>query len=391
MRQKKAYKYRFYPSDEQKRILSHTFGCCRYVYNWALRQRTDAYYQHGERLYYEGTAGRLVTLKKQEETMWLTDVSSVVLQQSLRHLDTAFRNFFEGRADYPTFKKKRHQQAATYASNAFTWDGHTITLAKMDAPLEITWHRPLPDGCKPRSVTVTKDEADRYFVSILVEEDITPLPVTSQMVGLDLGLKVMVITSDGHTHGNPTFFHKDEKKLAKAQRRHAKKKKGSKNRVKARLKVARVHKKIADRRRDYQHQLSTCIIRENQVVCVESLHVKNMVKNHCLAKAISDVGWAEFVRQLEYKAAWYGRTLVKIDKWYPSSKRCCDCGHILDSLTLDVRSWTCPECGVVHDRDINAAKNVLAAGLAVAACGEAVRPGAVKTKPGKPQRSRKAS
>jgi putative transposase len=356
MNQKKAYKYRFYPSDEQQRLLAQTFGCCRYVYNWALRQRTDAYYQHGERLYYEGTAQRLVLLKKQEETLWLNEVSSVPLQQALRHLDKAFRNFFEGRAEYPTFKKKRNQQAATYASNAFTWDGHHLTLAKMDIPLDITWHRPLPNGCKPSSVTITKDEADRFFVSILVEEDIKPLEVTPQMVGLDLGLKSMVITSDGHTYGNPKFFAQDEKKLAKAQRRHAKKKKGSKNRAKARLKVARIHKKIADRRRDYQHKLSTQTIRENQIVCVESLQVKHMVKNHCLAKAISDVGWSEFVRQLEYKAAWYGRTVVKIDKWYPSSKRCFDCGHILDALPLDVRSWSCPECGVVHDRDINAAK-----------------------------------
>ena len=391
MNQKKAYKYRFYPGDEQKRILAQTFGCCRYVYNWALRKRTDAYYQHGERLYYEDTAQRLVLLKKQEDTLWLNEVSSVPLQQALRNLDRAFRNFFEGRADYPTFKKKRNQQSATYASNAFTWNRQALTLAKMDAPLSIVWHRPLPEGCKPGSVTITKDEAERYFVSILVEEDIKALEVTPKMVGLDLGLKSMVITSDGHTHGNPKFFAKDEKKLAKAQRRYAKKKKGSKNRAKARLKVARIHKKIADRRRDYQHKLSTKIIRENQVVCVESLQVKNMVKNHCLAQAISDVGWSEFVRQLEYKADWYGRTVVKIDKWYPSSKRCFDCGHILDSLTLDVRSWTCPECGVVHDRDINAAKNVLAAGLVVAACGEAVRPGAVKTKSGKPQRSRKAS
>ncbi len=391
MKQKKAYKYRFYPSDEQKRILAQTFGCCRYVYNWALRQRTDAYYQEGSRLYYEDTAQRLVLLKKQEDTLWLNEVSSVPLQQALRHLDRAFRNFFEGQADYPTFKKKRNQQSATYASNAFSWNGQTLTLAKMDAPLEITWHRPLPDECTPTSVTVTRDEAERYFVSILVEEDIQALEVTSQTVGLDLGIKSMVITSDGQTHGNPKFFAKDEKKLAQAQRRHAKKKKGSKNRAKARLKVARIHKKIADRRRDYQHKLSTRIIRENQVVCVESLQVKHMVKNHSLAKAISDVGWSEFVRQLEYKAAWYGRTVVKIDKWYPSSKRCFDCGHLLDSLPLDVRHWVCPECGVAHDRDINAAQNILAVGLTVAACGEAVRPGAVKTKPGTPQRSRKAS
>ncbi len=391
MNQKKAYKYRFYPGDEQKQILAQTFGCCRYVYNWALRQRTDAYYQRGERLYYEGTAERLVMLKKQEETIWLNAVSSVPLQQSLRHLDKSFRNFFEGRANYPTFKKKRNQQSATYASNAFTWNGQALTLAKMDTPLDITWHRPLPDGCKPSSVTVTKDEAERYFVSILVEEDIKPLEVTPQMVGIDLGLKSMVIDSDGHTHGNPKFFPQDEKKLARAQRWHAKKKKGSKNRAKARLKVARVHKKIADRRRDYQHKLSTKIIRENQVVCLESLQVKNMVQTHCLAKAISDVGWSEFIRQLEYKAEWYGRTMVKIDKWYPSSKRCFDCGHVLDALQLDVREWNCPECGVHHDRDINAAQNILAAGLAVSACGEAVRPGRAKAQPGKLQRSRKAS
>jgi putative transposase len=391
MKQKKAYKYRFYPSDEQKRILAQTFGCCRYVYNWALRQRIDAYYLHGERLYYEGTAQRLVLLKKQEETIWLNEVSSVPLQQSLRHLDKAFRNFFEGRAEFPTFKKKRHQQAATYASNAFTWDGAAITLAKMEIPLPIVWHRPLPDGCEPSSVTITKDEAERYFVSILVEEDIKPLEVTPKTVGLDLGLKSMVITSGGHTYGNPKFFARDEKKLGAAQRHHAKKKIGSKNRAKARLKVAHIHKRIADRRRDYQHKLSTQTIRENQVVCIESLQVKNMVQNHCLAKAISDVGWSEFIGQLEYKAEWYGRTLVKIDKWYPSSKRCFDCGHVLESLSLDVRVWTCPECGVVHDRDINAAKNILAAGLAVAACGEAVRPGRAKAQPGKPQRSRKAS
>jgi len=356
-----------------------------------LRERTDAYYKRGERLYYEETAQRLVLLKKQEETSWLDEVSSVPLQQALRNLDRAFRHFFEGRAHSPTFKKKRHPQSATYASNAFSWDGKSLTLAKMDEPLAIVWHRPLPDGCQPSSVTITKDEAERSFVSILLEEDIKAWEVTPKMVGLDLGLKSMVITSDGQTHGNPKFAARDEKKLAKAQRRLAKKKKGSKNRAKARLKVARFQKKIADRRRDYQHKLSTKIIRENQVVCIESLHVKNMVKNHSLAKAISDVGWSEFVRQLEYKAEWYGRTLVKIDKWYPSSKRCFDCGHILDSLTLDVRAWTCPACGVHHDRDINAAKNILAVGLTVAACGEAVRPGALKTKPGKPKLRRKAS
>jgi IS605 OrfB family transposase len=279
-------------------VLARTFGCVRFVYNWALRKKTDAYYQRGERLYYAHLSSALTELKKQEETLFLSEVASVPLQQTLRHLDRAFLNFFEGRAKYPTFKKK---------------------------------------------------------------------------------------------HGNPRFFAKDEKKLARAQRKQAKKRKGSKNRDRARRQVARIHARIADRRRDYQHQLSTEIIRENQVVCVESLTVKNMVQNHCLAKSISDVGWGEFVRQLEYKAVWYGRTLVKIDKWYPSSKRCFDCGHVLETLSLDERVWTCPQCAVVHDRDLNAAHNILAAGRAVSACGEAVRPGRVKTHAGASRRSRKAS
>ncbi len=384
MEQKRAYKYRFYPTDEQKHVLARTFGCARFVYNWALRQKTDAFYQENKRLYYKDLSEALTCLKQQEEYCWLSEVSSVPLQQALRHLDKAFLNFFEGRAKYPTFKKKRHRQSATYTSNAFKWDGTSLTLAKMTAPLDIRWSRPLPNGATPSSVTVSKDCADRYFVSFLVEEDIKQLESASATVGADLGLKAFVILSTGETIGNPKFFHKDEKKLAKAQRRHARKQKGSKNRAKARQKVARIHARIADRRYDFLHQLSTRLIRENQTICVESLQVKNMVKNHSLAKAISDVGWSEFVSFLSYKAAWCGRNLVKIDKWYPSSKRCFDCGHLLDSLTLDVRIWTCPECGVVHDRDLNAAQNIHAVGLTVfEACGEAVRPGRAKARVGK--------
>ncbi len=384
MEQKRAYKYRFYPTDEQKHVLARTFGCARFVYNWALRQKTDAFYQENKRLYYKDLSEALTCLKQQEEYCWLSEVSSVPLQQALRHLDKAFLNFFEGRAKYPTFKKKRHRQSATYTSNAFKWDGTSLTLAKMTAPLDIRWSRPLPNGATPSSVTVSKDCADRYFVSFLVEEDIKQLEPASATVGADLGLKAFVILSTGETIGNPKFFHKDEKKLAKAQRRHARKQKGSKNRAKARQKVARIHARIADRRYDFLHQLSTRLIRENQTICVESLQVKNMVKNHSLAKAISDLGWSEFVSFLSYKAAWYGRNLVKIDKWYPSSKRCFDCGHLLDSLTLDVRIWTCPECGVVHDRDLNAAQNIHAVGLTVfEACGEAVRPGRAKARVGK--------
>jgi putative transposase len=369
---KRAYKYRFYPTAEQQKVLAQTFGCCRFVYNWGLSTRKMAYFQHGQRMYYNDLAAMLPVLK--EQYPWLRDASAVPLQQALRHLDRAFVNFFEGHADYPTWKSKRNEQSATYAANAFTWDGQTLTLAKMDAPLSIVWHRPLPNGCKPSSVTITKDSANRYFVSILLKEEIKPLPIVKKMVGLDLGIKAMVALSTGETMGNPKYFAQDEKKLAKAQRRHARKQKGSKNRAKARLKVARLHARITDRRRDYQHQLSTRIVHENQVICVESLAVKHMVKNHALAKAISDVGWGEFVRQLDYKARWYGRTLVKIDQWYPSSKTCHACKHVLDALSLDIREWVCPACGVAHDRDTNAALNILAEGLSVMACGGNGRP-----------------
>lgn len=382
MEQKRAYKYRFYPTDEQKHVLARTFGCARFVYNWALRLRTEAYYQEQQRLYYKDLSAMLPQLK--QHYPWLSEVASVPLQQTLRHLDRAFLNFFEGRGKYPTFKKRGNRQSATYVGTAFKWDGEQLRLAKMAEPLDIHWSRPLPEGAQPSTVTISKDCADRYFVSLLLEVDVNHLAPVAQSVGADLGLKAFVILSTGETVGNPKFFHKDEKQLAKAQKRHARKKKGSKNRAKARQKVARVHARIADRRRDFLQQLSTRLIRENQTICVESLAVKHMVKHHCLAKAISDVGWSAFVSQLEYKAAWYGRSLVKIDKWYPSSKRCFDCGHMLDSITLDVREWTCPECGVVHDRDLNAARNIHAVGLTVVeACGEAVRPGRAKARPGK--------
>jgi len=369
---KRAYKFRFYPTDEQRIILAQTFGCCRFVYNWGLHARSVAYREHKQRLSYNDLAAMLPDLK--QEYPWLGEVSSVPIQQSLRHLERAFKNFFEGRAQYPTFKKKQNAQSATYAATALKWDGAALTLAKMNASLDIHWHRDLPKNAKPSSVTITKDGANRYFISILVEDDIKPLPVVNKMVGIDLGLKSMVILSTGEAVGNPRYFAKDEKKLAKAQRRHAKKKKGSKNRNKARLKVAKIHARINDCRRDYQHKLSTRIVHENQVMCVESLAVKNMVKNHKLAKAISDVGWGEFIRQLDYKSTWYGRTLVKIDRWYPSSKTCHTYKHVLDSLLLDIREWVCPQCGTAHDRDTNAAMNILAEGLSASACGGSVRP-----------------
>jgi len=378
MRQRRAYRYRCYPTPEQAAVLARTFGSARFVYNWAVRLRTDAYYERQERVSYAGTSAALTALKREPATAWLNEVSSVPTQQALRHLDRAFRNFFEGRAKYPAFKKKRGPQAAEYTTLAFRWNANTktLTLAKMDTPLDIRWSRAFTGT--PSTVMISLDTAGRYFASFLVEEDIKPLPVVTTMVGIDVGLQDLTVLSTGEKVANPKHLRRSERTVAHAQRSLARKQEGSKNRDKARLKVARAHAKIADQRLDGLHKLTTRLIRENQVICVESLAVKHMVRNHALAKAISDAGWGELVRQLQYKAAWYGRTVVAIDKWYPSSKRCHACGHILDYLDLATRQWTCPACGVRHDRDINAAKNILAAGLAVNACGEAVRPGRAK-------------
>jgi putative transposase len=244
----------------------------------------------------------------------------------------------------------------------------------METPLHIRWSRPLPDCAKPTTVTISRDPCGRYFVSFLLEEDISPLPLTEGKIGIDLGLHDMVVFDTGEKVGNPHFFAQDEKRLAQAQHRLSKKRHGSKNRDKARRKVARIHTRIADRRNDFLHKLSTRLIRENQTICIESLSVKSLARHPTLAKAIHDVAWGEFVRQLTYKAQWYGRTLVAIDQWYPSSKRCSACGNVLDTLPLDIRAWTCSVCGTHHDRDVNAAQNILAVGLTVAACGETVRP-----------------
>lgn len=371
---KRAYRFRFYPTPEQEMILAKTFGCARFAYNYMLRLRTDAWMQRQERIGYHETSAALTALKKQPEYAWLNEVSSVPVQQALRHLQTAFNNFFAKRARYPQYKRKDGPQSAEYTTSAFKWDGRSLKLAKMDEPLAIRWSRQIPKAAKVTTVTVSKDPAGRYFVSLLCDDVVAKKPEVTGKVGIDLGLTHFAILSTGEKVAAPNTFCKYEAKLAKLQRRLAKKQKGSKNRAKARLKVARLHAKIADARRDFLHKLSTRLINENQVIAIESLSVSNMQKNRCLSKSISDAGWSEFVRQLEYKARWYGRELIGIDKWYPSSKRCSDCGYTMPKMPLSVREWACPECGSIHDRDINAARNVLAAGLAVSAHREAVSP-----------------
>lgn len=371
---KRAYRFRCYPTPEQQQALARTFGCARFVYNHMLRLRTDAWFQRQQKVGYHETSSALTALKKQPELAWLNEVSSVPLQQSLRHLQTAFGNFFAKRAAYPSFKSRHDRQAAEYTTSAFKWDGKALRLAKMDEALPVRFSRTIARAAKVTTVTVSRDGAGRYFVSMLCDDAVQTLPTSEAKVGIDLGLTHFAILSSGEKIAAPNTFRKNESKLTKWQRRLARKVKGSRNRAKARVKVARVHAHIADARRDFLHKLSTRLIRENQVIAVETLAVSNMQKNRSLSKSIADAGWAEFLRQLEYKSQWYGRTLVGIDRWYPSSKRCSECGHAVQKMPLKVREWTCPECGSVHDRDINAARNVLAAGLAVSAHGEAVSP-----------------
>jgi putative transposase len=367
MKQLRGLKYRFYPTSEQRLILAQTFGCTRFVYNWALALRTDSYYQEQKSLSYTDTSNALTKLKKDPEKTWLKQVSAVPLQQGLRHLNTAFTNFFAGRSKYPKFKQKNNRQTAHYAPNAFKWQDGKLTLAKMSQPLKIRWSRYF-EG-QPKQIIVSKDPANRYFVSFLVEEELEQWDKANDEIGIDLGVKDVLVTSNGFASGNPKYYQKYQARLKTLQSRLSRKQKGSKNRDKARLKVAKLHAKIADCRKDFLHKLTTRLVRENQAIYTETLAVKNMMANHKLAKAIADCGWSEALRQFQYKCQWHGRKLGAIDRWFPSSKRCNPCGYILDKLPLDVREWICPSCNSHNPRDENAAKNILAVGQTVTACG----------------------
>jgi putative transposase len=371
----KAHRYRFYPTPEQESLLRRTLGCVRLVYNKALHERTQAWYERQERVGYPETSTMLTQWKREEDLDFLNEVSCVPLQQGLRHLQTAFTNFFAGRAKYPNFKKKHHGGSAEFTKSAFKFKNKEIYLAKNSEPLLIKWSRQIPKGCEPSSVTISFHPSGRWHISIRFDDPtIQPLPISENAVGIDLGITSLLTTSNGDKIANPKHFKKHRKRLKKAQKNLSRKQKGSKNREKARIKVAKIHLKISDDRKNFLHKLTTQLVRENQTIAVESLAVKNLVKNPKLALAISDSGWSELIRQLDYKCRWYGRKLVAIDRWFPSSKRCSSCGHIVDKMPLNIREWICPSCGCNHDRDVNASKNILAAGLAVSVCGARVRP-----------------
>ncbi|MEY6564046.1 RNA-guided endonuclease InsQ/TnpB family protein [Streptomyces sp. PGLac3x] len=372
---KRTFKYRFYPTAAQAAELSRTFGCVRKVYNLALQARTEAWTLRSERINYNATSAMLTAWKKSKEFAFLNDVSSVPLQRCLRHLQAAFAGFFARRARYPRFKsKKQSRRSAEYTTSGFRFRHGELTLAKMSEPLDIVWSRPLPEDAAPSTVTVSQDAAGRWFVSLLIEDpSVKPLPQTDAAVGVDVGLDHLLTLSTGEKISNPRHERKDRARLALAQRRLAKKEKGSANRAKAGRRVAKIHARIADRRRDHLHKLSTRLVRENQTLVIEDLAVRNMVRNRRLARAISDAAWSTFRNMLEYKAEWYGRELIAVDRFFPSSRLCSNCGSLRQRMPLNVRTWTC-DCGTTHDRDVNAAKNLKAAGLAVSVCGAGVGP-----------------
>ena len=378
------YNFRLYPAPGQRSALAKAFGCARVVFNDGLRARQDA---HAAGLPYVTDAemsARLTAAKSTPERAWLGEVSSVVLQQSLADLNTAYRNFFasakgkrKGRkVAPPRFRsRKDRRQAIRFTANARfkILPGGKLRLPKIgDVP--VRWSRDLPSA--PSSVTVIMDAAGRYFASFVVEAGEDPLPGLAADVGIDLGLTHFAVMSDGRKVASPKFLRRAERNLRKAQKALSRKVKGSSNRNKARIKVARQHAKVADSRRDWQHKLSTEIIRDNQAVYVEDLCVAGLGRTR-LAKSVHDAGWSAFTSMLEYKARRHGRTFIRTGRWEPTSQVCSACGVKDGPKPLSVREWTCAACGVTHDRDVNAARNILALGRRerLNACGGDVRPG----------------
>jgi putative transposase len=359
----RSFRYRFYPTPGQAEQLNRTFGCVRFVYNKALEERARVR-RSGRPMTYRDSSAALTAWKRTAELAFLNEVSCVPLQQALRHLQTAFGNFLAKRAEHPRYKSRRRSRAsAEYTRSAFRYADGLLTLAKMSEPVDIVWSRPLPAGVTPSTVTVSRDAAGRWFVCLLCRVEVRPFEPTRNAVGVDAGIVALAVLSTGEKVGNPRHEEAERRRMTAAQRALSRKEPGSANHHKARQRLARIHAKVADRRRDFLHKLTTGLVRDNQTVVIEDLNCSGMMRNHRLARVISDAAWSETRSMLQYKCAWYGRELVVIDRWFPSSKRCSSCGAVRESLPLGVRTWTCL-CGANHDRDVNAARNILAAGLA---------------------------
>lgn len=358
----KSFQYRLYPTAEQEKILASYFGQVRFVYNYFLRKRIDYYLANKgkkkQSLNYHDTAKMLTTLKQQPETIWLKESNSQSLQQSLRHLDRAYIHFFRDGFKFPNFKKKSHKQSFSIPQH-FDLDikRKKLYIPKL-TPVKIVLHRPL-EG-KMKSITITKTSSGKYFASVFcqIEKNIK-LKTKGAKIGIDLGLKSFLVASNGERIDTPKFLRKSENKLKHLQKLLSWKVKGSNRRNKARIKVARIHEKISKQRNDFLHKLSHRLVRENQSIFAEDLYVKGITANHHLAKSVADSGWGEFLRQVKYKSEWSGGYFEQIDRFFPSSKRCNNCGWINESLTLTDREWICQGCNQVIDRDFNSSQNIL--------------------------------
>ena len=360
----KAYKYKINPNQQQEELLSKFFGCVRYIYNWGLNAKTSAYKENGKAVVYMQLAKELTKLKQDNEHQWLNECTTEALQQSLRCLDNAFTSFFRKKAKYPRFKSKKYTKDSVKFINHvhFDFDNWTVKLPKL-GKIKLCMNRTFDQStCKQGTCTVSKDHCGTYWCVITVD-DLQPKPTKTKLVkdnaiGVDLGIKDYAILSDGTKFSNPKHLEKAQRNLAHLQKVFARKDKDSKNHERMRIKVAKCHRSITNQRNDFLHKLSAHLVRKYDVICLEDLNVKGMEQNHHLARAIQGVAWSEFVRQLEYKSEWYGKNVLFIGRFEPSSKLCHKCGYINKDLKLSDREWICPVCGEHHDRDVNAAINI---------------------------------
>ena len=377
----KGYKFPILPTEEQKTFFAKSFGCSRFVFNYFLNARKNYFLKNGKGIGYNDTAKLLVELKGNEDTAWLNEVNSQSLQQSLRQLDVSYQRFFKKIARFPSFKSKYDKQSFNVPQH-FTFKNGDLTIPKLKDPIKVNQHRQFGENYNICFLTISKTKTNKYFVSFIVEEDfVSNVKKTNKSIGIDLGLIDLMTFSDGKKISNPRIAKKYRKKLEYQQRQHSKKTKKGENRERARIKLAKTYEKITNVKLDYAHKLTADIVKNNAIICMEDLSISNMMKDHRKARSIQEVSWYEIVRQLKYKSDWNNRKFIQVDRYFPSSKTCNDCGYINQSLREGDREWNCPICNIHHDRDYNASLNILKQGLSGLGiksdgkqkCGEALR------------------
>lgn len=371
---RRGFRFRIYPNKQQEVLLRKSLGCVRFVWNHFLAKRQQLWTEKQESMNFYGMAKELTQMKKQPEFSWMKDVSVIALRYGMYGLEETYKKFFRGKCGFPNFKKKLGHNSMNLDTSAFSFKDGQLFIAKSKSPIKVVWHRQLPKDCEIRNIQISLTPSGKWYVSMNAEDpSIQPLPKSDNAVGIDLGITTFATTSNGEKITSPNL-RGEYNKLKRLQRRMSKKVKGSNNRYKARLKVAKQYERITNIRKDFHHKLSRQLVNENQVICIEDLNVKGMLKNRKVSRAVSEQGWYQFRSYLQYKCDWYGRELRTINQWYPSSKTCGSCGTHNPKVVMGVEEWTCPHCGVHHDRDLNAANNILAVGMTVSACGGSVRP-----------------